>query len=74
MAILKNSQMLPILTILTILTIFMVIILALVLSYSYFNLVEINTLVDSATEQNLEYELLIHNNLTNSYSFNVIGH
>lgn len=71
MAILKNSQMLPILTILTI---FMVIILALVLSYSYFNLVEINTLVDSATEQNLEYELLIHNNLTNSYSFNVIGH
>lgn len=59
---------------LPVLTIFMVIILALVLSYSYFNLVEINTLVDSATEQNLEYELPIHNNLTNSYSFNVIGH
>ncbi|MGM0876784.1 MAG: hypothetical protein ACQEWV_19005 [Bacillota bacterium] len=38
---------------------------------SYFNSSEINLLVEKAEEHDLEYELVIHNQFTNSYSFEV---
>lgn len=37
-----------------------------------FNMSEINLLVDQADEQQLSYELIIHNPLTNAYSFTII--
>ncbi|WP_214828261.1 hypothetical protein [Exiguobacterium sp. s26] len=37
-----------------------------------FNMSEINLLVDKADEQQLSYELIIHNPLTNAYSFDII--
>lgn len=37
-----------------------------------FNTSEINLLVDTADEQQLSYELIIHNPLTNAYSFDII--
>ncbi|WP_029596183.1 hypothetical protein [Exiguobacterium chiriqhucha] len=37
-----------------------------------FNMSEINLLIDKADEQQLSYELIIHNPLTNAYSFNII--
>lgn len=37
-----------------------------------FNMSEINLLVDTADEQQLSYELIIHNPLTNAYSFDII--
>lgn len=50
----------------------LVISLFLVVSKSYFNYSELNLLVEKAIEDNLEYEVVIHNKLTNSYSFNII--
>lgn len=48
-----------------------IIIMALLItvSQSYFNSSEINSLVKQAEEHDLEYELVIHNQFTNSYSF-----
>lgn len=37
-----------------------------------FNMSEIHLLVDKADEQQLSYELIIHNPLTNAYSFKII--
>ncbi|TCI34089.1 hypothetical protein EVJ29_12755 [Exiguobacterium sp. SH4S7] len=37
-----------------------------------FNMSEINLLVDKADEQQLSYELIIHNPLTNAYSFTIM--
>ncbi|WP_214833937.1 hypothetical protein [Exiguobacterium sp. s152] len=37
-----------------------------------FNMSEINLLIDKADEQQLSYELIIHNPLTNAYSFDII--
>ncbi|WP_070329030.1 hypothetical protein [Exiguobacterium aurantiacum] len=37
-----------------------------------FNMSEINLLVDKADEQQLSYELIIHNPLTNAYSFTIV--
>lgn len=51
----------------------LIIILALVAAQSYFNASEINLLVEKATEQDLEYQLVIHNQLTNAYTFNVLN-
>lgn len=45
--------------------------LLLMATQSYFNSSEINSLVEQAEENNLEYEVVIHNQLTNSYSFTV---
>ncbi|MBA9028845.1 hypothetical protein [Peribacillus huizhouensis] len=58
---------------LTLLIMLLMIVLALTLTVaqSYFNSSEINLLVEKAEEHDLEYELVIHNQLTNSYSFNV---
>lgn len=69
MTILKNGHFQGILIVLIVATLVTLIIM---LSYSYFNLTEINTLVDNADKRNLEYELIIHNNLTNSYTFNIV--
>lgn len=69
MTILKNGHFQGILIVLIVATLVTLIIM---LSYSYFNLTEINTLVDDADKRNLEYELIIHNNLTNSYTFNIV--
>ena len=66
MTILKNGHFQGILIVAALVT------LIIMLSYSYFNLTEINTLVDNAYKRNLEYELIIHNNLTNSYTFNIV--
>ena len=46
--------------------------LALIVTQSYFNSSEINLLVEQAEQRNLDYELVIHNQFTNSYSFNVL--
>jgi hypothetical protein len=56
---------------LTILTVLLITIMTLLLfvSQSYFNSSEINLLVEKAEENDLEYELVIHNQFTNSYSF-----
>lgn len=67
--ILKNGHFQGILIVLIVAALVTLIIM---LSYSYFNLTEINTLVDNADKRNLEYELIIHNNLTNSYTFNIV--
>jgi len=58
---------------LILLTMLLITILALLLtvSQSYFNSSEINLLVEKAEEHDLEYELVIHNQFTNSYSFAV---
>lgn len=48
-----------------------VVALLLMVSQSYFNSSEINSLVEQAEEHGLEYEVVIHNQLTNSYSFTV---
>ncbi|WP_286230843.1 hypothetical protein [Neobacillus mesonae] len=48
-----------------------IIVLALTVSQSYFNSSEINLLVKNAEEHGLEYKLVIHNQFTNSYSFQV---
>jgi hypothetical protein len=40
-------------------------------SQNFFNSSEINLLVEKAEEHDLEYELVIHNQFTNSYSFSV---
>lgn len=69
MTILKNGHFQDILIVLIVAALVTLIIM---LSYSYFNLTEINTLVDNADKRNLEYELIIHNNLTNSYTFNIV--
>ncbi|CAD2076395.1 hypothetical protein GCM10007358_04860 [Phocicoccus schoeneichii] len=69
MTILKNGHFQGILIVLIVAALVTLIIM---LSYSYFNLTEINTLVDDADKRNLEYELIIHNNLTNSYTFNIV--
>lgn len=45
--------------------------LLLTVSQSYFNTSEINLLVEKAEEHDLEYELVIHNQFINSYSFTV---
>ena len=37
-----------------------------------FNTSEINLLIGTADEQQLSYELIIHNPLTNTYSFEII--
>ncbi|TCI20533.1 hypothetical protein [Exiguobacterium sp. SL-9] len=37
-----------------------------------FNMSEINLLIDKADEQQLSYELIIYNPLTNAYSFDII--
>lgn len=37
-----------------------------------FHMSEINLLVDKADEQQLSYELIIHNPLTNAYSFTIV--
>ena len=59
---------------LTILTALMITILTLLLMVvqSYFNSSEMNLLVEKAEENDLEYELVIHNQFTNSYSFQVL--
>ncbi len=44
-------------------------VLVLTVSQSYFNSVELNSLVEQAEQQGLEYEVVIHNQFTNSYSF-----
>ena len=51
----------------------LMIVLTLILTVvqSYFNSSEINLLVEKAEEHDLEYELVIHNQFTNSYSFDV---
>ena len=36
---------------------------------SYFNSIEIRTLVENAHKKNIDYKLVIHNSFTNSYSF-----
>ncbi|HSP22084.1 MAG TPA: hypothetical protein VLQ20_07115 [Planococcus sp. (in: firmicutes)] len=56
---------------LTALVALFIIIVALLLtvSQSYFNSSEINSLVEQAEEHGLEYEVVIHNQFTNSYSF-----
>ncbi|MCC5893586.1 MAG: hypothetical protein JJU47_13305 [Exiguobacterium sp.] len=43
-----------------------------VASQRAFNMSEINLLVDKADEQQLSYELIIHNPLTNAYSFTIV--
>jgi capsular polysaccharide biosynthesis protein len=43
--------------------------LLLIVSKSYFNSTEINLLVEKAEEQDLEYEVIIHNQWLNTYSF-----
>ena len=37
-----------------------------------FNMSEINLLLDKVDEQQLSYDLIIHNPLTNAYSFDII--
>jgi|GEM_PF-5751168 len=37
-----------------------------------FNMSEINLLIDKADEHQLSYELIIHNSLTNAYSFTIV--
>lgn len=69
MTILKNGYFQGILIVLIVAALVTLIIM---LSYSYFNLTEINTLVDNADKRNIKYELIIHNNLTNSYTFNIV--
>ncbi|MGD7007121.1 hypothetical protein [Metabacillus sp. 84] len=55
------------------LTLLFIALLALLLTaiQRYFHSSEINLLTEKAEEQNLEYELVIHNQLTNSYSFTI---
>lgn len=50
-----------------------IIVLTLIVSQNYFNSSEINLLVERAEEKNLEYELVIHNSLTNSYNFRILN-
>lgn len=47
--------------------------LVLIVCQSRFNFSEINLLVEKAEEHELEYELVIHNQFTNSYSFNILN-
>lgn len=49
-----------------------VVILLLIIAQSYFNTTEINALVEGAAKLGKDYEIVIHNQLTNSYSFNII--
>lgn len=58
-------------TLLIVLSIIIVALL-LMLAESYFNLQEIDLLVNDAIDRNLDYELIIHNPYTNSYSFRVL--
>lgn len=44
--------------------------LLLAAAQSYFNSSEINSLVEQAEKHGLEYKVVIHNQFTNSYSFN----
>ncbi|KMY45878.1 hypothetical protein AC622_18095 [Bacillus sp. FJAT-27916] len=47
--------------------------LLLVTFQSYFHSSELQSLVEKAEENNLEYEVIIHNPLTNSYSFRILN-
>ncbi len=47
--------------------------LLLSLSFQYFNNKEISALVDGANKNNLDYELIIHNQYLNTYSFKIIN-
>lgn len=47
------------------------IVLGLVAANSYFNYQEVQALVEGANQQGLGYEVVIHNQLTNSYSFHL---
>lgn len=49
-----------------------VILLLILLAQSYFNTSELNALVDGAANLGKNYEIVIHNQLTNSYNFNII--
>lgn len=61
------------LSILVIGLVIVIIILILVVTKSYFNSSELNLLIEKATENNLDYEVIIQNKLTNSYYFNIIN-
>ena len=61
------------LSILVIGLVIVIIILILVGTKSYFNSSELNLLIEKATENNLDYEVIIQNKLTNSYYFNIIN-
>ena len=47
-------------------------VLFLFVAQSYFNSSEINLLVENAEELGLDYQVVIHNNFTNSYSFQIL--
>lgn len=46
--------------------------LASVICQRMFHTSEIHLLIEKADEQKLSYELIIHNSLTNAYSFDII--
>ncbi|ANU28494.1 hypothetical protein [Planococcus versutus] len=47
------------------------VILLLMASQSYFNAAEIDLLIEQAEKYGHEYEIVIHNQLTNAYSFTI---
>lgn len=59
--------------IILVLALLLVVVSALTATKSYFNNSEIGMLVDSADERGLSYELIIHNPITNSYTFETVN-
>ncbi|WP_222592632.1 hypothetical protein, partial [Kurthia sibirica] len=51
-----------------------IITLFLTLSFQIFNNKEISALVNGANENNIDYELVIHNQYLNTYSFKIINY
>lgn len=47
-------------------------VLFLFVAQSYFNSSELNLLVENAEELGLNYQVVIHNDFTNSYSFQIL--
>lgn len=42
-----------------------------IVTMNYFNSQELSILIEGANQKGLDYEVVIHNNFTNDYSFNI---
>lgn len=68
---LPKKQSIITIALLAVLCVFIVIQISMLIE-SYFNIKEINYLVDEANKRNLDYQLVVHNQQTHSYSFQIL--
>lgn len=67
----KSHSLTPAIVWASVVLLFIVAVLFLTVSYARMNWKEIETLVDRAQEQGKNYELIVHNDWLNTYSFQI---